>query len=173
MHFYYYLMTDNLPTFYKGNKTFWESLCSVIPVNLFNKNVHYSCLNDMTNNKKKCLNFFPHTKKIFLISSSSTAKRNSAYIMQSFIYVSMCERHSTDAENIKAEALADGLVDKLVRKAVKAHMASKRQGPDSFILWNKFDRKSWVVTLWCFFSSLISQNIALTNKQNHIMHRVV
>lgn len=63
MHFYYYLMTDNLPTFYKGNKTFWESLCSVIPVNLFNKNVHYSCLNDMTNNKKKCLNFFLNTKK--------------------------------------------------------------------------------------------------------------
>lgn len=67
--------------------------------------------------------------------------------MQSFNYVCMCERHSTDAENIKAEALADGLVDKLVRKAVKAHMASKRQGPDSFILWNKFDKKSWVVTL--------------------------
>lgn len=43
----------------------------------------------------------------------------------------------TDAEYIEAEALADGLVDKLIRQAVKAHMASQGQGPSSFILREK------------------------------------
>lgn len=43
----------------------------------------------------------------------------------------------TDAEDIEAEALADGLVDKLIREAVKAHMASQGQGSDAIILRKK------------------------------------
>ena len=43
----------------------------------------------------------------------------------------------TNAEYIEAEALADGLVDKLIWEAVEAHMASQGQGPGSFILWKK------------------------------------
>lgn len=34
-----------------------------------------------------------------------------------------CVYSCTDAQNIEAKALANGLVHKLVRKAVKAHMA--------------------------------------------------
>ncbi len=52
----------------------------------------------------------------------------------------LCMCQVTDAENIEAEALADGLVDKLIWQAVKAHMASQGQGPDSFILKQKSDR---------------------------------
>lgn len=43
----------------------------------------------------------------------------------------------TNAEDIEAEALADGLVDKLIWKAIKADMACQRQWPDSFILRKK------------------------------------
>lgn len=46
----------------------------------------------------------------------------------------------TDAENIEAEALADGLVDELIWKAVKAHMARQGQGPHSFVLREKSQR---------------------------------
>lgn len=46
-------------------------------------------------------------------------------------------RQITDAENVEAEALADGLVDKLIREAVKAHMASQGQGSVSIILRKK------------------------------------
>lgn len=52
----------------------------------------------------------------------------------------MCIVHvwqGTDAEDIEAEALADGLVDKLIREAVKAHMASQGQGSDTIILRKK------------------------------------
>lgn len=54
----------------------------------------------------------------------------------------ICVWQRTDAENIEAEALADGLVDKLIREAVKAHMACQVQGPDSFILRNKWYRET-------------------------------
>lgn len=43
----------------------------------------------------------------------------------------------TNAEDIEAEALADGLVNKLVREAIEAHMACQRQGADSVILSNR------------------------------------
>lgn len=46
-------------------------------------------------------------------------------------------RQNTDAENIETEALADGLVNKLIREAVKAHVASQGQGSDSIILRKK------------------------------------
>lgn len=41
---------------------------------------------------------------------------------------------STDAKNIEAEALIDGLVDKLIWEAVKAHMAGQGQVSVSIIL---------------------------------------
>lgn len=62
----------------------------------------------------------------------------------------MCNCVCTDAENIEAESLADGLVDKLIWKAVKAHMTSKRQGSDSFILWihlHKFTLTTFDLTI--------------------------
>lgn len=41
---------------------------------------------------------------------------------------------STNAKNIEAEALIDGLVDQLIWEAVKAHMASQGQVSVSIIL---------------------------------------
>lgn len=40
----------------------------------------------------------------------------------------------TNAEDIEAEALADGLVDKLVWEAIEAHVARQVQGPHSIVL---------------------------------------
>lgn len=40
----------------------------------------------------------------------------------------------TDAEDVEAESLADGLVNKLIWEAIKAHVARKRQGSESIIL---------------------------------------
>ncbi len=48
----------------------------------------------------------------------------------------------TNAEDIEAEALADGLVDELIWEAVKAHMACQGQGPCSFILRKKSHRQT-------------------------------
>lgn len=48
----------------------------------------------------------------------------------------VCVQLVTNAEDIEAEALADGLVDKLVWEAIEAHMACQRQGPNSVVLSN-------------------------------------
>lgn len=50
--------------------------------------------------------------------------------------------HGTDAEDIEAEALADGLVDELIWEAIKAHVARQGQGPDSLMLRNTSHRKT-------------------------------
>lgn len=43
----------------------------------------------------------------------------------------------TNAEDIEAESLADGLVNKLVWEAVEANMACQGQGPDAIVLSNR------------------------------------
>lgn len=61
-------------------------------------------------------------------------------------------RHCTNAENIKAEALVNGLVDELIWEAVKAHMTCQGKGTDSFILRKKsykqiISKMQWAISV--------------------------